>query len=264
MKRPTIALLSILIGLTSAAQAVIIAQDTASDAAYAGGWTTGTNGGSGFQAWDIVPMDLGGSASIAANSSVNIPNSGPAFGLSTGELGASEWGLYGIVATRGLNSPMAFGDTFRGSLDNGAIGATGPGSGISFIFRNAAGAELTSIWVYQDPWYSSGANYQIGGAGDSGVALSTGGVLFALTPQSNSSFSLTLQPIGGSATTVNGAYTSGRTGQIASIDVRAYNNGAGTNGDFYVNNLEIEAVPEPATMAGLAVGLGFLVRRRRR
>lgn len=84
-----------------------IASDNAADAAYAGGWKTGTNGGTGFKAWEI---------NADANTGVFIGN--PANdGMGTTGIGTTAFAIYAtgvpyLNATRSFKNSLKIGDEF--------------------------------------------------------------------------------------------------------------------------------------------------------
>ncbi len=51
-------------------------------------------------------------------------------------------------------------------------------------------------------------------------------------------------------------------GPIMSIEL--WEDGQGGTNDIYIDNMRFDAVPEPATMAALALGVGALIRRRKK
>jgi len=220
------------------AQAAVLAADSASDVAYLGGWSTGQNGGFGFAPWNLVPMSEGGSTFIATGSAVNIPVNGPAWGLASGQP-ADAYSWHGLTASRFFLQPLRVGDQFKIDFDSNTVPVTPVGSGITIALRNTAKDELTAIWVYRNIWYNSGPNYQLSGVGNSAIPLQIGGLTVTVRPLSDTTFQMTLQPQGGAMSTFNGIFKGGKTGPITSFDVQCYNNGVGTNGELYVNNVAV-------------------------
>ncbi len=128
----------------------ILASDSATNAAYANGWTNGVNGGSGFDPWSLsVP---------GANAGVFIGN--PANnGMGTAGIGTTAFGLFSsaadsgyVNATRSFNSSLGVGDSlsfyWAMNFDGGPTGAKGFDirSGGSTVFNvNNGGSQNISV-----------------------------------------------------------------------------------------------------------------------
>ena len=128
----------------------ILASDSATNAAYANGWTNGVNGGSGFDPWSLsVP---------GANAGVFIGN--PANnGMGTAGIGTTAFGLFSsaadsgyVNATRRFNSSLGVGDSlsfyWAMNFDGGPTGAKGFDirSGGSTVFNvNNGGSQNISV-----------------------------------------------------------------------------------------------------------------------
>ena len=99
--------------------------DNGTNSAYSGGWTNGTNGGTGFSAWSL--------SSGGANAGHFIGNPGNN-GMGTSGIGTTAFGLYGhgghyAYSERNFSSSLAVGDilTFHWSMnwDCGSSGSKG-------------------------------------------------------------------------------------------------------------------------------------------
>lgn len=246
--------------VVGAAQAVIVAQDNAADVVYDNGWQAGDNGGFGFNAWTLNVSTsntnnaghfIGGSQFNANNEGPeNINTSGEAFGMYANSSNASS-------AFRTFAVTTLVGNKYRFELDNGWInngsavlagfysGATAVG-GVEFIGGNSLG-------VYNIKDGATNTNTTIGFTGK--------GLTYELEITGATTYTSTLKKKDGSGIYVHNGTFGG------SIDnFRFYNTNAGNGGnhDAFVNSLEIDAVPEPATMLILGAGAALAARRRRK
>ncbi len=232
-----------------------LASDNGSN--YSGGWTNGSNGGSGFSAW-----------SITAN---NGTNSGFA-GVFIGD--PADGGMSGLTAT-------SFGQ-FANPQSSGATVDAG---------RGFTGGALAVGQTFSFDW---GTNFDTDGNGNKGWSLYSGGLGGTQLINVNQGWSQTITiDDGGGATTLFANY--GTQAMTISIEqlagglriyatgrdgVETYDNtftgvsgvdsfkfystelGSGDNRQQYFNNLAV--VPEPSTIVLGVVGvLGLAMARRR-
>jgi hypothetical protein len=250
------------------ARGALIASDTASDPAYSSGWTNGSNGGSGFGAWQLSPTTNSGTGGFFIGDSTQ--NGGGGSGASGSSLGintpnADAFGIYANSGTtsnayRPLTFPLSVLQTISFSIDNGYV--NNPGSvGISLLAGGSSGA------VRFEFYFNGGtSDYTIQdatGTHDSGIGYTDGGLSLALTATSASTYSLSVAPANGGSTS-NFTGTFAGTPSSSDIDTfRAfdYNSSNNTAGNFYINSI---AVPEPtAVTLMVAAGALLLVRTRR-
>ena len=125
--RLLIALAAALIVRSDALAQFTFAADSATNAAYADGWASGDNGGSGFNAWSI--SDPGDNAGVFIGNPANN-------GMGTSGIGTTAFGLFSsannsgfVSATRSFNSSLGVGDSFSFywamNFDGGPAGAKG-------------------------------------------------------------------------------------------------------------------------------------------
>lgn len=235
------------------------ALDRGSDAAYADGWTAGDNGGFGFGAWTVANGDptYGGSVGIS-----NVPALGGAsFALASGG------GQYsGAEARRPFGVPLGTGSVFSFDFAQAALASPQGDGSFGIVLLNAAGKEMTSTFGYfynqfgltptNDTFVSSSS-----GNLDSGIDYTaTGGLHVAFAVTSDTTFTVGLGAVGTVPTyTTTGTFKN--TGPITGIRLFSYQ--ASATAPLTVNNLVVQSVPEPATLAALGLGLVALSRRRR-
>ena len=128
-----LALFSLLLACSQKAGAVVIAEDDATSAAYADGWTTGDNGGTGFGQWsvynaiqDAIPESTEVDVVPQSDNSIGAP----AFRLATGGIAGS------FFISRPLTVPLQVGQTFSMNVDSYALDQAGePGRDLGIGFR---------------------------------------------------------------------------------------------------------------------------------
>jgi len=248
--------LSVLLAPAVLGQAV----DTASDAAYSGGWSNGSNGGTGFQPWILNPPVNGSSGFFVFNSNNNGGGGGPGINTPTNVA----WGTYGnsgnnAAATRPFVASLAVGQTFGASIDNGFID---PGSSVGFSLADSSG---TPRFTFR--FVGGATNYEAIGASpiDTGIGFTDGGLRTAIDLTGPDTFLFTVTRLADNQT-FQTAGTLGGTGGAAIDRFIAFNNNAGFNSsnDTYFNSISIQPVPEPATVlliCGMATS-AYAVRRR--
>ena len=196
----------------SAGGSGIIASDNAGN--YSD-WTTGSNQGTGFEAWQL---NVGGEEAGSF-------------------LGDSEFGLWshsgghGIDAIRPFAAPLAEGQTFSVRMRNGWIWEEGGSVGVAL--RDAAGETLWELY------FNGGETYYLTPEGETDIAWTAAGINISFTLTGPNAYSVTINPDGSEGQTMTGTFS----GEIAQFRAWSWNNGTddgqNSNRDFFFNNLSI-------------------------
>jgi hypothetical protein len=241
--------------LGTTARAALLASDTASDPAYAGGNYAGLNGGTGFGAWSVSGSGgtfIGDSSNNGTSPSGNINTSLRSFGFYGGN-GTP----VGETAVRPLIGNLLVSQIIKADFDNGFID-TGFADGISF--GNASGARFT----FQFPGGAS--TYQVIGSTTQNTThtFTADGMRTSFTLTGADTYSFTVTYNTGTPTSETFTGTLGGTSGSGIDRITLFNNQNHGNPawDAYANSLSV--TPEPGTLglAGFAA-LGLLARRRR-
>lgn len=226
--------------------------DSASDPAYAGRWTAGSNGGTGFGPWDFTrssygpllgPAAWGGLTHFIDNAPLPANNLGkPAFTISVDD--CSFCGVY-QSASRPFASSLSVGQTFSMDFDNPLLASPDFNTQNNIIsFYDSAGVETFGLF---------GSNYFSSQQWNFGIA---GGSTLITDAATASGSSISLKKTGANTADLvfNGVsfpnVTLGGTGELAGVAV-IFGGTVASAGDgsreFFVNNLSI--VPEPNSFA---------------
>ena len=225
--------------------------DNASDGNYAGRWSTGGSGGSGWSnGWNVtVSGSTGATGGSFIGSSPMIDGDGQAFGLYAGGNGAS------VLASRLFTQPLGLGDSFTMDIQNRFVQTN------SLVAFQLLGGGVQ--WQFGFP--GGGTNYQIGvftylgpNYVDTGVPFTTNGVHVVVTQgaDTNGLFTYTaaITPKGGATRIVTGPLHGGFGGSVTIPvlnEVELYtDNPPGPTNDVYFNNLAI--IPAPR-LAGVSL-----------
>ena len=243
------------------------ASDSANDSAYSGGWATGSNGGSGFGAWDL-------GTSITASNSHPADHNGFFIGSSTsngvapsGDIDTSgkSWGMYAngsdgvyngcAVAYRPVaGGALAVGQTVTLRMDNGLVDSSAPGIvGFSFlnsdpVNTNSPGSVFAAlpnsntrfafVFIGGQTDYSIALGNLGGGSNvtqDTGLGWTDGGLSVSFTLLANDQFSFSIN--GG--TPITGTLGGQANQAINGIALFNYNAGSGSSHDAFFNSLQI-------------------------
>lgn len=238
-----IAVLCAIASVHGSAFAATIASDNASVTNYPGPWTDGSNGGTGFAAWQLSGT---GGQYIGSTGQGN-----PAFGI------FSDPGKSSLAKRPFTGGALTAGQTFQVDLGNtqtidGEIGLNLlSGSIARFTLKFVPGQPN---WLLND----GGSDFSAGQAYAKNTSLA-----FSFTYLGSNDYSYTFGSGSGTDFTA--------TDDISAIDgVQFYSNGQGAGENFGFNNLAVTAaapVPEPTARlllvsASCAVGVGVRLRRR--
>ena len=229
----------------SSASAAIVASDNGSN--YGGGWTNGSNGGTGFSAWSFTS---GGGGSKGAY--IGDPALKGISGMSSSSFGlyANGGGGASITASRSFAAALGVGDSFSFqwgfNWDSDFFGNKGfnlfVGS-TEVINVNNGGNVLVTV---------NGSN--------TGFGFGTNAMTWTFTQTTATSVTVTANDRDGT-----GSYSAviNVSGALSGFSLYASDLGPGGNREPFYNNFTINAVPTPGALALLGVA-GLVGARRRR
>jgi hypothetical protein len=255
---------SIILGLSlaSAITANVFASNLASDDAsnYSGGWTNGSNGGTGFGIWSfgnsgVAGQFTGNSTGNAGGASGGINTSGTAWGMF-----ANSGGLASVVRPF-TGGALSLGQSVVVDFDNGFIDT---GATVGLSLQTSGGANRIEFY-----FVGGDSSYTInnGSALGTGIGFTGDGLRLTFTLTGANSMNLTVGSLNGSNGGTNSVFTglslNGGVGtDIERIRFFNANAGSGSNNDAFYNNLQI--IPEPSTVVMVGLGLlgAWFIRRR--
>lgn len=243
----TIVALAFVSATTSATASTIIAADNAGN--YGGGWTNGSNGGTGFGPWTLSAG--GGTGGFGGNFIGNPANSGITnFGTQAFAQFANPAGSGAFAnADRALSQALVVGDTL--SLQ-WAVNWDSDGSGnkgFNIYAGGTGGTQLVNVNQGGSP-----GNITVNGT-NTGFGYGTNPMTWTFQMTNSTTLSVTGTPRDGIGSSYSGSFTV--SGAPDAIRFYSSNLASGSNREPYFNNLQVQAVPEPA-MAPLAL-LGLVV-----
>ena len=229
----------------SSASAAIVASDNGSN--YGGGWTNGSNGGTGFGAWSFSTSGGGFKGAYIGDPALK--------GISG--MSSSSFGLYAnggggatISASRAFGAALGIGDSFSMQWGINWDSDFGGNKGFNLF---AGTNEVINV--------NNGGNSDITVNGNNvGFGYGTNAMTWTFTQTTATTVTVTANDRDGS-----GSYSAVITvsGALSGFSIYASNMGDGGNREPFYNNFSINAVPAPGALALLGVA-GIVGARRRR
>ena len=220
-------------GVISGTEPGTVTNANDSAANYGGGWTNGSNGGTGYNAWAL---------SSSSNS-----------GFWTGAHGFGFWSHEGdnlAQAIRPFAAPLATGQTFTVHMKNGWIWESGGSVGVAL--RNGE----STLW---ELYFNGGDAFYKTPAGATDIGWTDTGLDIVFTVLDTNAFSVEVHPLSGSARQYSGIFT----GSIDNFRAWSYNNGTldgqNSNRDFYINDLQ--ATSETAGTESNSTATVYIIRQ---
>jgi hypothetical protein len=215
----------------------VVSRDSATNSSYAGGWTNGSSGGSGFGPWNLSNTAIAGffiAGSAATNMNVNSSNG---FGLYANSGGVAQ-------AKRNLPVAMKTGDLFSLRFDNNWVST---GSQVGMALANSSGSNRFSFYFVggqTNYWINDARNGTI-----TGVPYSSSGWLlnFELTGSNSYRFTAGTNQITGNL---------GGDGAITQLVVTNNNAGSDTPYNLYLGDMTYVEI-QPTMVTQLEAPLVF-------
>jgi hypothetical protein len=231
----------------SSASAAIVASDNASN--YGGSWTTGSNGGTGFGAWDITTSGGGYKGAYIGD-----PGDKGISGMSSSSFGLYANGGYdaSITASRSFGAALGVGDSF--SFQWGINWDSGSGGNKGFnLFVGST--EVIKV--------DNGGNSDITLNGTNvGFGYGTNAMTWTFTQTTATSVTVTANDRDGSGTYSGVINVTGALSGFSMYATTLAGVQEGNREPFF-NNFAIDAIPAPGALALLGVA-GIVGARRRR
>jgi hypothetical protein len=167
-------------------------------------------------------------------------------------IGRPAWGLYAnngnlSEAKRQLTNTLAVGQTVSVSMDNGFLD---PGAGTGVALQNANGVTL---WEF---FFNGGDTYYSISGGTTDVGWTSGGIDVSFTLTSSNTYRAVITPLGGNTRTNTGNLVSASDMDVRLFRAWNFNAGAGSDYDFFFNNLALSGASGGATSAVVSVMRG--------
>ncbi|MFM1867875.1 MAG: hypothetical protein RL591_1283 [Planctomycetota bacterium] len=244
MTMKTLCMAAVAMAFSTYSHAVIVASDNGSN--YGSGWTNGSNGGTGFDAWSITTSGGGFKGNYLGNPS-NIGVTG--MGSTAFALYANGGGGATITASRSFGAALGIGDSFSMQWGMNWDSDFGGNKGFNLF---AGSSEVINV-------NNGGSALITVNGSDVGFGYGTNAMTWTFTQTTATTVTVTANDRDGT-----GTYSAviNVSGALSGLSIYASNMGSGGNREPFYNNFTIDAVPAPGAIALL--GLAGLAKRRRR
>ncbi|HEX3626660.1 MAG TPA: PEP-CTERM sorting domain-containing protein [Verrucomicrobiae bacterium] len=260
-----------------------VAYDSAGNSTYGSGWSAGQNGGYGFGAWSFDGTtdpgnnsDPGGQQEISSGGAI-----GPSWTLHNLAPGTGQGsGISDVGRSISEAGGLQVGQTFETVIQNPSVsGGYYSYTGWDILFtggsaNNVAGDNTSAIRTQVFNYYNAAQNWSVNDSTYSahshptsitGPTTAAAGVKIDLTLTSATTYELTMAPLnGGASYTLDSTYS----GPIDYINYRLYNTASSgpndTADNLSISYMEIEAAPEPTSLALFGLGFAGLLFLRRK
>lgn len=233
-------------------------------------WANGSNGGSGFGAWQLAPFSNSSTAGFFLGSSAN-NGSAP-----SGNINSTNGTAFGLYANSGQTAsavrpftggPLAVGQTLSLRMDNGFINNNGV---VGFSLQTSGGVN-----VFEFYFRGGTTNYilNVGGVETTtAVSFTDGGLSLAFTLTSPTAYALDVTRLENNQVfNLTGSFAS--PASIERLRLFNFNAGGGSARDAFFNQLRIAEAPPPpppepviplpaASLMGMTLLAGLMGRRR--
>ncbi|HMO05439.1 MAG TPA: hypothetical protein PKC67_06010 [Kiritimatiellia bacterium] len=228
--------------------------DRAADPVYADG-ILDVNGGSGFGAWQLNPVENSEDQGVVlGDSNTNGDAGGP--GINTDDLAFGLYARNGMVteAIRPFASPLAIGQSFSISFDNGWVEGDDSAQGVVLEDVDGVGRATFVIRAGSSTYLIEDGD----GVLDTGIGFTDGGLDLTFLITSQDTYDLTVHALAEDFITVFEGRVLGGNPDAPMVAVRAFNANNFEEGspgrDLFINNLEL-GCPD-ASECGITIAEG--------
>jgi hypothetical protein len=237
-------------GFNSSSNSTAVAQDDAADSAYDSGWTNQSNGGTGFNPWQLAVTGDGGH--FTGSSTGNAGGSG---GIDTGGRAWGLWSTNGVAeAIRSWDSALLDTSTLLAlDFDNGHVSE---GASVGLAIQNSAGDNL---WEFL---FSGGGTYysinNAGGIASSSIPFTGDGLTIEFQLTGSDTYRARITTAADIAYSDSGTLISQADQTPARLRVWNYQAGGGSEYDVFINSLAIRegSLTSGSTSHGVVVDTG--------
>lgn len=250
------------LGVALRAHGASVASDNAADPAYNSGWIAGTNGGTGFAAWSLLPAGSPPQFSYFIGSSAGNGAAPPSGSIDSS---GKSWGLANAIADGGEASrkltggSLTVGQHVIVDMDNGAAGGL-----VEFALRSGNNERFT--WLVDGTntgtyLYMNQQSPTVVAEVNTAIPLTANGLHLDISLTGADTFAVDATPAGGSVHHFTGTLAGTSGSGIDTVEFLNYDAGSSPSHDLFFNNLAV--TPEPAASGVLVLVPLLLVRRRR-